>query len=187
MENKINNCGCGARGNHLSQNGYSIYCLNCSIETDKYPTMSEAIEAWNEAMPKLSNAQQAIQWLEQCKKIRVAHWNKDSYIYLDVDNVVRFHDHLSYRIFSEELFGRDWEVYTEPNYRYGNFKEAREAYKQGKTVSIEGSTDFKTWTGAKVFLTYVDDQGYLLKDLESGFCLGLFDKVLDSDKWKISD
>ena len=192
MENlTINRCICGGVGNLIQvQNNpveYSIRCDNCGMLAIPQESQELLIEVWNKVNPAISTARQAIYWLEKGEKIRASHWDKYQYIFLDTDKVICFQDRSSYESFHEQLFMDTWELYKEPKYRYGNFNEAREAHKQGKKISIESSADCRLWNDGEVSLIYLDYQGYLLKDLETGSCFGLFDKVLDSDKWKIYD
>ena len=163
MESVINNCGCGGRGHHLSQNGCSVYCLICKMETDKYFSMSEAIEAWNKANPKLTNAQQAVQWLESGKKI-TANIDGSDYIVRGMDNKIYSnykgsHAMIDFSNFWEQLFFREWKIYEEKEYTL-SFEEAMQNF-------IEGKMSVTNIDGEEYYIDYINITHIELKRVNS--------------------
>ena len=137
----INPCGCGGIGNHSIREGHAIYCFNCRLTTQKYTTKGDAIEVWNKAMPKLSNSQQAIEWLESGKKITTDDDYLLEYVFQEEHKriYVKYKENERtepFSIFWEYLFLLEWKLYEENEYTL-SFEEAVQAFIHGERATTE--------------------------------------------------
>ena len=137
----INPCGC--RGNpvieeSMSRRGmYQISCMNCGISTVLCYDVETAIDKWNKSNPAIANAEQAIRWLYDGKKITTPNDNIES-VYLKNNVVYRTKIKLAgeqcYINFYNDLFKYEWSLCEE--YAFNNtFEEAIIAFGYRKLVS----------------------------------------------------